>query len=85
MHLSAGLGNRSFFAKKWANERFAQKKERFAHLLIFGERPEQFAHGRSFMLSDLSDSLTSLIFGDAVVKNTIKPQELTNWASNKNS
>ena len=40
--------NRSLFAKKWANERFAQKNERFAH-------------GRSFLVSDLSESL---IFGE---------------------
>ena len=32
--------------------------------LIFGERPERIAHGRSFLVSDLSDSLTSLIFGE---------------------
>ena len=32
--------------------------------LIFGERPEQIAHGCSFLVSDLSDSLTSLIFGE---------------------
>ena len=30
--------------------------------LIFGERPEWFTHGRSFVVSDLSDSLTSLVF-----------------------
>ena len=48
----AGLGicssvfwaNCSFFAKKWANELFAQKNERFAHWLIFGEWPELFAY-----------------------------------------
>ena len=47
----AGLGirssvfwaNCSFFAKKWANEWFAQSNERFAHSLIFGEGPEQWA------------------------------------------
>ena len=32
------------FCKKWANEQFAQKNEPFAHLLIFGERTEQFPH-----------------------------------------
>ena len=32
------------FCKKWANERFAQRNARFAH-------------GRSFLVSDLSDSL----------------------------
>ena len=31
--------------------------------LIFGDQPERFAHGRSFLVSDLSDLLTSLIFG----------------------
>ena len=49
--------NRSFFAQKWANEWFAQKNERFTHSLIFGERPERFAHNCSFPLSDLSESL----------------------------
>ena len=41
------------------NERMSDslKNERFAHLLIFGEQPERFAHGCSFPLSDLSDSL----------------------------
>ena len=44
-----GIGNRAgysligflseslFFAKQLANEQFAQKNERFAHVLIFGE------------------------------------------------
>ena len=39
------------------NEQFAQKNERFTHSLIFGERPERFAHDRSFPLSNLSKSL----------------------------
>ena len=30
---------------------------------FFGERPERIAHGRSFLVSDLSNLLTSLIFG----------------------
>ena len=61
--------NWSFFVSERANERFAQKKERFAHLswttwanhsrsLISHEQPEQFAHGASFDMSDLSDSPT---------------------------
>ena len=65
----AGLGirssvfrvNRSFLPK---NERMSdslQKNERFTHSLIFGERPERFAHDRTSFLSDLSDLLTSLI------------------------
>ena len=56
--------NHSFFEKKWANERFVQKNEWFAHLLIFGERPERIAHGLSFVVCDLSDLLTSIIFGE---------------------
>ena len=49
--------NRLFFVQKWANERFAKKNERFTHLLIFGDRPERFAHDCSFPLSELSESL----------------------------
>ena len=69
------LGNlKSFFVYIFKNI-FAQKHERFAHLwgapwairswlLIFGERPERIPHGRLFLVSNLSDSLTSLIFGE---------------------
>ena len=61
----SGLGIRSsvfwanhlFFVKKWATWAIRSKKERFAHLLIFGEQPERFAHGHSFLVSDLSESL----------------------------
>ena len=62
-----GLQDRSLFK----NKMFIQGSEgwEFAHLiseriahrswsLICLERPERFAHGRSFPLSDLSDSLT---------------------------
>ena len=49
--------NHSFFAQKWANERFTQKNKQFAHSLIFGEQPEQLAHGCSFWVSNLSKSL----------------------------
>ena len=34
--------------------------EKTSDWLIFGEWPEPFAHSRSFVMSDLSDSLTSL-------------------------
>ena len=72
----AGLGicssvfwaNRSFFAKKWADEGFALKNEQLAHLLIFCERPERFAHGRSFLVSNLSNSLTSLVKKEGMSK-----------------
>ena len=40
------------------------KNERFAHLVIFGVRPELFAHGHSFLVSDLSNLLTLLSFGE---------------------
>ena len=65
-HWFPGLGIRSsvFWAKKWANERFAQKNERFAHLLLFGEQPEWLAHGRSFLVSNLSESLMVPHFGE---------------------
>ena len=66
--------NHSFFAQKWGNERFAQKYKSchsFAHFcwatwaicswsLISSERCERISHGCSFLVSDLSDLLTSL-------------------------
>ena len=44
--LAAGLGIHSLVIARFLriNERFAQKKEQFAHCLIFGERPERLAH-----------------------------------------
>ena len=63
--------NRLFFAK---NERMIDSLKKKSDSLIFGEQPKRFAHGRSFLVSDLSesltlvsdlsDSLTSLIFGE---------------------
>ena len=35
--------------------------ERIAHSLIFGEWPERIAHGCSFVMRDLSDSLTVVL------------------------
>ena len=60
IRLSVFRANRSLFAQKRANERFAQKNERFT--LIFGERPERFAHDCSFPLSDLSELLMVAYF-----------------------
>ena len=57
IHSSVFWANHLCFAKKWANERFAQNDKQFTHSLIFGEQPKQFAHGRSFLVSDLSESL----------------------------
>ena len=46
------------------NERMSDslKKKRFAHSLIFGEQPEQFAHGPSFLVSNLSELLMGAHF-----------------------
>ena len=90
--------NHSFFAKKWANERIAQKT---SDLLIpsflvgnlrdslmvanfgcapwvnrswslnFGEWPERIAHGRSFLVSDLSTLLISLIKKEGISESLI--------------
>ena len=60
---------------KWAIRSTKQAIRSFGHfwwgpggirswLLIYGERPERIAHGRSFLVNELSDSLTSLIFGE---------------------
>ena len=37
--------------------RSLNENEQFTHSLIFSERPERFAHNRSFPLSDVSESL----------------------------
>ena len=50
------------------NERFAQKNERFAHSLIFGEQPEQIANGRSILVSDFRDLITSLTKNEGMSK-----------------
>ena len=41
--------------KKWA---ICSKSEWFTHSLIYGERPEGFSHHRSFLLSNMSETLT---------------------------
>ena len=43
--------------------------ERIAHSLIYHERPEKIAHGRSFVLSNLSDSLTVTHLSWAILGN----------------
>ena len=68
------------FAQK--NEQFAQKNEQFAHFwwatwairswsLIFGEQHDRIAHGRSFLVSGLSDSLTSLTKNEGMSESLI--------------
>ena len=53
-------------SKKWANHSFAPfwwaTSAIRSQSLIFSERPEWIAHGPSFLVSNLSDSLTSLIW-----------------------
>ena len=39
------------------NERMSDSLKKISNLLIFGEQHEQFAHGRSFLVSKLSESL----------------------------
>ena len=46
------------FCKKMSKWEIRSKNERFTHSLSFGERPERFAHSRSFVLSNLSKSLS---------------------------
>ena len=50
------------FVSETANERFAHINKLFAHSPIYHEQPEGIAHGRSFVMSDLSDSLTAVFF-----------------------
>ena len=52
----------------FANDRFA-KKEWFAHLLFYHEWPEQIAHNRSFVMSDLSDLINVAHLSWAVWEN----------------
>ena len=40
------------------NKRFTQKNEWYAHLLIYDEQPVKIVHSRSFVMSNLSNSLT---------------------------
>ena len=47
------------FCEKMSERVIRSKNEQFAHLLSFGERPEQIAHSRSFLVSHLSDSITA--------------------------
>ena len=58
----ANHSGRSPKKRKWANRSVMliclERPERFAHGFISSERPERFAHGSSFVLSDLSKSLT---------------------------
>ena len=43
---------------------FGKQPERFAHNRTFPLSDLRIAHGRSFLVSNLSGSLTSLIFGE---------------------
>ena len=78
------------FVQKWANEQFSQKNEWFTHSLMFGEQnewfaillissegPEQITHGRSFLVSEMSNSLTSLIWFEQNEQFTHKKEEMS--------
>ena len=58
----ANHSGRSPKKRKWANRSglliCLERPERFAHGFISSERPERFANGSSFVLCDLSKSLT---------------------------
>ena len=45
------------------NEQMSDSLKKISDSLIFGERPERFAHDPSFPLSDLSQSLMVAHFG----------------------
>ena len=47
-----------FLCAKERMSNLLRKNDRFAHLLIYHERPERIAHGHTFVMSGLSDSLT---------------------------
>ena len=53
--------SRVFFIEK-AKERFAREKERIAPVAHFKDRLDRFAHGRSFLKSNKSESLTVALF-----------------------
>ena len=53
--------NRSFFGFCERNSKWAicsKQTEQFSNSLFYHERPEQIAHNRTFVMSDLSDLLT---------------------------
>ena len=49
--------------------------------LIFSERPERFAHSRSFVMSNLSDSLTSLFIKEGMSELLIFASERSTWVN----
>ena len=61
-----GLGIFHWFSEQIT--RFLRKNEQMSDLLsdslTFGKQPERIRHGHSFLVCDLSNSLTSLIFGE---------------------
>ena len=70
--LTSGLGIRSLFSDRIKyflrkNEQMSdslKKNVQFAHSLISGEQPKRIAHSCSFLVRDLSDWVTSIIFGE---------------------
>ena len=56
-----------------------KKNEWFAHLLIFGEQPELFAHSRSFLVGKLSDLRTVSHFWWAIHSQLLFCHERPEW------
>ena len=57
--LNGILSKSLVFCEKMSEWAICWKNKQLAHSFIFGEQPERLAHGRSFLVSDLSDSLTT--------------------------
>ena len=71
-------------SKKWAIHSFAQKNEWFTHSLISSEQPERIAHGPSFVLSDLNNSLRVAHFLWATwAIRSFDLSEMSQWAMSK--
>ena len=51
------MSDRFFWAKEQMSDSL-KKNKWFANSLFYHEQPERIAHGRSFVMSDQSDSLT---------------------------
>ena len=77
IHFLQGWEFAQLFSKRIArflrkNGRMSDWLKKTSDLLIFGEQPERIAHGRSFLVSDLSDLLTSLIKKEGMSESLIK-------------
>ena len=53
-----------------------------SRLLIFSEQPEWFTHSRSFVMSDLSDLLTSLFENKGMSESLVFKKTYKKWKKN---